>query len=58
MFKCKNLMSYGVKLSELFGTPKLLFKKALPGGCATPEGIFRVEPESDATISSQYQFAN
>lgn len=45
-------MSYGIKLSDLFGTPKLIFKKPLLGGYATPEGIFRVEPESDPIIGS------
>ena len=47
-------MSYCIKMSDLFGTPKLLFKKQLPGGYAVPEGIFRIEPPEDTQIQSQH----
>jgi hypothetical protein len=43
MLKCKNLLSYTVRMSDLFGTPKLLSKKQMVGGYAVPEGIFRIE---------------
>ncbi len=43
MLKCKNLLSYTVRMSDLFGTPKLLSKKQMVGGYAIPEGIFRIE---------------
>lgn len=57
MLKCKNLMSYTVKMSDLFGTPKLLSKKQMPGGYAIPEGIFRIEATSSETFQSQHQHA-
>jgi len=43
MLKCKNLLSYTVRMSDLFGTPKLLSKRQMVGGYAVPEGIFRIE---------------
>lgn len=50
MLKCKNLLSYTVRMSDLFGTPKLLSKKQMVGGYAVPEGIFRIEHVPSDTL--------
>lgn len=50
MLKCKNLLSYTMRMSDLFGTPKLLSKKQMVGGYAVPEGIFRIEHVTSSTF--------